>query len=370
MTRANLIGFITPMCVICASPLLAQESVTVTSVPGNAWSYNSDLIFKQEAKEIARQHTDMWGNITPVSGIVPDGLVKGYYPDGKLMMEIPFEHNRAEGVGHSFYEDGVIEADTTYRRGILNGVQTGYYQNGKIKTQGEWRDGKPVGLHKLFNEQSRLEMTTDIKENSSTETRFYPDGRKRSTVTRHDGKLFEASEYGEDGALRVHATKFTTLNECSVKSDKPLYSSGEAVGFSLICRCEGAEGCFSPDVDTRGAVVRSGWTTHLVIERDGTQYQPVFCPLSSAFRFDVDSKWLFRDGEQIAHVLYTSQEPANGCGMRWVDKAAYSACSDHYDCFDRVFGRSAALLPPGDYTAWLDAGSKPAKISFKIELGK
>jgi hypothetical protein len=28
------------------------------------------------------------------------------------------------------------------------------------------------------------------------------------------------------------------------------------------------------------------------------------------------------------------------------------------------------LLPLGDYTAWLDVGSKPAKITFKIEAGK
>jgi antitoxin component YwqK of YwqJK toxin-antitoxin module len=93
------------------------------------------------------------------------------------MMEIPFKHNHAEGIGHSFYENA-LGGDALYRGGILNGTQTGYYLNGKIKTQGEWRDGKPIGLHKLFDEQGRLEMTTDIKENIRTETHFYPDERK------------------------------------------------------------------------------------------------------------------------------------------------------------------------------------------------
>ena len=105
-----------------------------------------------------------------------------------------------------------------YRGGILNGRQTGYLLNGKIKTQGEWRDGKPVGLHKVFDEQGRLEMTTDLKENIWTETHFYPDERKKSASTYHGDKLFEASEYGVDGVLRVHATKFGTLNECRVSS--------------------------------------------------------------------------------------------------------------------------------------------------------
>jgi antitoxin component YwqK of YwqJK toxin-antitoxin module len=83
-----------------------------------------------------RSLRDALGNITPVSGIVPDGLIKGYFPDGKLMMEIPFEHNHAEGMRHSFYE-GALTGDSLYRGGILNGTQTGYHLNGKIKTQGE-----------------------------------------------------------------------------------------------------------------------------------------------------------------------------------------------------------------------------------------
>ena len=368
VTNASIIGFFAAMSMVFASPLLAQESVTVTSVPGNPWSYNSELIFKQGAKEIARQHTDDWGNITPISGIVPDALAKGYFPDGKLRMEIPFEHNHAEGIGHSFYEDGALAGDEAYRGGILNGIQTGYYPNGKMKTQGEWRDGKPVGLHKLFDQQGHLEMT-DVKETIRTETRFYPNERKKSAWTYRDDKLIEASEYGEDGVLRVHATKYAALNECLVSSDKPIYTSGVAVGFSLTCRCKGAQGCFSPALDTRG-FLHSGWTEHLVIERDGMQYQPVFCPMSAAAMIDDYSKFIFKDGEQIAHALYTSQEPPNGCGTRWVDKTAYSACSDHFDCNVRVFDSGACSLPSGDYTAWLDAGSKPAKISFKIESGK
>lgn len=367
--KSIFIGLVPAICMVYASSLLAEEAVTVTSVPGNPWSYNSALIFKQGANEIARQQTDSSGNITPVSGIVPDGLIRGYFPDGKLMMEIPFKHNHAEGMGHSFYE-GALEVDELYRHGILNGTQTGYYYlNGRIETQGKWRNGRPVGLQKLFDEQGHLEMTTGIKENLRIETHFYPNERKRSAWTYQGDKLLEASEYGEDGKLRVHATKHATLNECRVGTDKPLYTSGDAVGFSLTCRCEGAPGCFSPELDGHGPL-RSGWTGQLVIERDGTQYQLVFCPLSAAVRLDDYSKVLFRDGEQIAHELYTSQEPPNSCGTRWVDRTAYSACSDHWDCKGRVFDQSAASLPSGDYTAWLDAESKPSKISFRIEAGK
>ncbi len=346
--------------------MLAQEAVTVRAVPGNSWSYNSELIFKQGAKEIARQHTDTWGNIAPVSGTVPDGLATGYYPDGKPMMKIPFEHNHAEGVEHSFYESGAIEGDSTYRGGILDGIRTGYYLNGRIKTQGEWRHGKPVH-HKVFDEQGHLEMTTEVRRNTSTETRFYPDGRKRSVWTRKGDRVSEASEYGDDGQVRIHATKFATLNECRVSSDKPLYASGDAIGFSLTCRCKGARGCFSPGVNAQGAVENSSWTKHLVIEQDGTQYLRISCPISAMMRLDLYSKWLFKDGEQIAHAQYTSQESVNDCDTRWVNRAAYSACSGHIDCIRKLYDRSACSLPPGHYTAWLDTAAKPAQISFKIE---
>ena len=34
-----------------------------------------------------------------------------------------------------------------------------------------------------------------------------------------------------------------------------------------------------------------------------------------------------------------------------------------------MLDRGAAVLPSGDYTAWLDAGSEPAKISLKLSQG-
>lgn len=365
----NRVFYITELvaaiCMLYVSPVVAQDVVTVKAVPGNPWAYNSELTFKQGGKEIARQRTDGWGNITPVSGTVPDGLTTGYFPDGKRMMEIPFKDNHADGIGHSF-DEGTLVEDKGYRRGILDGVQTGYHLNGKIKTQGEWRHGRPVGLHKLFDEQGRLEMTTDIKENIRTETHFYPDEHRKSAWTYRDDELIEAQEYGEDGSLRVHATTHATLNKCRVSPDKPLYTSGEAIGFSMSCRCERAEGCFSPDLDTYGRV-NSGWTKHLVIEHDGTQYRPVHCPMSAMAGMDSYSRLLFRDGEQIAHTVYKNNEPPNGCDTRWVDRVAYSGCSGHFDCISDVFNRGTASLKPGDYTAWLDTGKKPAKIAFKIQ---
>ncbi len=260
-------------------PLLAEEAVTVTAVPGNPWNYNSELIFKQGVKEVARQRTDDRGNITPVSGTVPDGLKIGYFPDGKRMMEIPFKHNHAEGIGHSF-DEGTLVGDSLYRGGILNGTQTGYYLDGKIKTQGVWRDGKPIGLHKLFDEQGQMEMTTEIKEKTRTVTHFYPDEHRKSTWTYQDDSLLEASEFDEKGVLRVHATRFASLNDCRVSTDKPIYISGESIGFSLNCHCEGKEGCFSPELAARG-FLHSDWTKQLVLERDGRQYQAVFCPMSA-----------------------------------------------------------------------------------------
>jgi antitoxin component YwqK of YwqJK toxin-antitoxin module len=367
LTKASFIELIAAMCMMYPSPLLAEEAVTVRAVPGNPWDYNSELIFKQGLKEIARQHTDNWGNITPVSGTVPDGLIIGYFPDGKRMMEIPFKHNHANGIGHSFDEDTLVR-DSLYRGGILNGTQTGYHINGKVKTQGKWRDGKPIGLHKLFDEQGHLEMTTELKEKTRTETHFYPDEHKKSAWTYEGDNLLEAREFDENGVMRIHATRFATLNDCRVSTDKPLYTSGDAIGFSLSCHCEGKEGCFSPELNSRG-FLRSAWTKHLVLERDGTQYQAVFCPMSAMASINFGSRILFKDGEQIAHVLYTIQESPNSCGTRWVNRTAYSACSDHFDCISRVFG-GAAALPSGDYTAWLDAGSRPEKISFKIESSK
>jgi antitoxin component YwqK of YwqJK toxin-antitoxin module len=359
-----MIELIAAICMLHASPLLAQEAVTITAVPGNPWNYNSELIFKQSGKEIAKQHAGEGGNITPVTGSVPDGLTVGYFPDGKRMMEIPFKHNRADGIAHSFYE-GTLIGDEVYRRGILNGTQTGYYLNGQIKTQGEWRNGKPVGLHKLFDEHRHLEMTTRIKGNNRTETHFYPDARKKSTWTYKHGTLAEASEYGEDGALRVHANRFARLDECRVSSEKPQYASGEAIGLYLSCRCERSRGCFSPDLGKQG-LVHSGWTKHLMLERDGTQYRPVYCPMSAMVPIDLYSRFLFKDGEQIAHTTYMNNESPNECGTRWVSRSAYDACSGQFDCISRLFNAGIASLPVGEYIPLLDAGSEPSKISFRI----
>jgi hypothetical protein len=72
---------------------------------------------------------------------VRHGLMKTFYPDGKLRQTFWYENGMKEDTAIWFYEDGKIFRKTAFKRDSMNGMQIQYYKSGKVKAKLEFENG-------------------------------------------------------------------------------------------------------------------------------------------------------------------------------------------------------------------------------------
>jgi TonB family protein len=89
-----------------------------------------------------------------------NGLVKNYYPDGKLESEINYLDGIREGEARFFHEDGSLKEERLYINGRVDGLVKIYADSGKLKELITLEDGRRHGPVSLFNESG--EYVNDI----------------------------------------------------------------------------------------------------------------------------------------------------------------------------------------------------------------
>jgi len=72
---------------------------------------------------------------------VRNGLMKTFYPDGRLRQTFWYENGTREDTAIWFYEDGKIFRKTAFKRDSMNGLQIQYYKSGKVKAKLEFVNG-------------------------------------------------------------------------------------------------------------------------------------------------------------------------------------------------------------------------------------
>ena len=64
--------------------------------------------------------------VKPASqGGKPEGLIRQYYPSGKLKEEIYYRQGKPEGISKQYYENGQLKTEANYKKGLLDG----YFKN-------------------------------------------------------------------------------------------------------------------------------------------------------------------------------------------------------------------------------------------------
>jgi hypothetical protein len=85
---------------------------------------------------------------------VREGLMKTYYPTGKIRTTFWYEKGLREDTAKWYYEDGTtIFRKTPFRGDSINGIQTQYYKSGKVKARLEFVNG----LRKPFLEEFTMD---------------------------------------------------------------------------------------------------------------------------------------------------------------------------------------------------------------------
>ncbi|HCI55116.1 MAG TPA: hypothetical protein PLQ61_02870 [Bacteroidales bacterium] len=82
---------------------------------------------------------------------VRHGLMKTYYPSGKLRQTFWYENGLREDTAVWYYEDGKVFRKTPYRRDTIHGTQIQYYKSGRVKAKLEFEKGLRKPYLEEFN---------------------------------------------------------------------------------------------------------------------------------------------------------------------------------------------------------------------------
>ena len=84
------------------------------------------------------------------------GIMRTYYPSGKLRQTFWYENGMREDTAIWYHEDGVIFRKTPFRHDSINGIQIQYYRTGKVRAKLEFVDGLRTPFLEEFNSNGRL----------------------------------------------------------------------------------------------------------------------------------------------------------------------------------------------------------------------
>ena len=108
------------------------------------------------------------------------GMIKAYFPNGKLSAEVDVKNNSYVGVAKRYYKSGQLEISDPNELGLSNGKYESYYPNGQLKE----------------------EATLNNENYDGKRTLYYANGNKMMELNYIEDALFgKAFFYSEDGKL-------------------------------------------------------------------------------------------------------------------------------------------------------------------------
>ena len=108
---------------------------------------------------------------------VRHGIMKTYYPSGKLRQTFWYENGLRQDTAIWYHEDGVIFRKTPFRNDSIDGMQIQYYRNGKVRARLEFVNGLRTPFLEEFNSNGKLftsypELIIRTKDNYNTDGTF------------------------------------------------------------------------------------------------------------------------------------------------------------------------------------------------------
>jgi TonB family protein len=100
-----------------------------------------------------------------------NGIVKSYYPSGKVQTEESYVEDVRDGAFYKYYENGNLEEEKNYLSGVLNGWYRTFYESGLMREEVYLENGIRNGVDKLYYENGAL-----------AEVRSYKNGKLIRTI--------------------------------------------------------------------------------------------------------------------------------------------------------------------------------------------
>lgn len=97
----------------------------------------------------------------------PDGLWRGYYPDGQIMSAVNYEKGKPNGIALFYYdnEKQTTCAEATYKDGLITGTYREFYENGNRKAMITFsKEGVPDGEAEFYYDSGVIKIEGRYKE--------------------------------------------------------------------------------------------------------------------------------------------------------------------------------------------------------------
>jgi len=122
----------------------------------------SESIFYVEDKEVARHKTAFNGEIYDRTGIVLEGKVEFFNPDGTYGEEY-YRDNQLNGKAKTYYKNGVLKSDIDYQYGKML-IRKEYYNNEHLRMEVDYQDAREdqksleTGIGKLYFQNGKVKF--------------------------------------------------------------------------------------------------------------------------------------------------------------------------------------------------------------------
>ena len=92
-----------------------------------------------------------------------NGIIKSYYPSGKVQTEESYVEDVRDGAFYRYYENGNLEEEKNYLSGVLNGWYRTFYESGLLREEVYLENGIRNGVDKLYYENGALAEVRSYK---------------------------------------------------------------------------------------------------------------------------------------------------------------------------------------------------------------
>ncbi|MFA6582804.1 MAG: hypothetical protein WCS77_00780 [Elusimicrobiaceae bacterium] len=189
----------------------ATDNFTTRKVEGNVRTYY------RGADEIAKEIIAPSGEVADKAGVIPNGVVKEFYPNGKIKVEELYQNGALNGkrikydeLGriwaeetyqngmldglvkiHNYFKDKVFEEEAFFKNNKLNGVRKSYYPNGNPSVEETYKEGLLHGVRKSYYENGSINTEENYEHDRlcGTRRRYYDTGQLWNEESYMDGHL-------------------------------------------------------------------------------------------------------------------------------------------------------------------------------------
>jgi antitoxin component YwqK of YwqJK toxin-antitoxin module len=134
------------------------------------------------------------GNLLPPIALASvNGVMKAYYPNGKLSRECIYNDGKKNGVDVIYFDNGQVMSLDTASFGISNATYKEFYKDGKTRSIYQYKVDNADGICSEFDEKGMLKSTKTYDVGMSDgPAKYYENGKLVKTIIYRDGTLITA----------------------------------------------------------------------------------------------------------------------------------------------------------------------------------